>query len=58
MVKSAKKTGTNMNKLKIKMGSDYATHAKVVREAKALVKTILLKDEILLHIATDFDKQL
>jgi len=58
MVKIAKITGTNMNKLKIKMGSDYATHAKVVKEAKALVKPILLKDEILLLIATHFDKQL
>jgi len=58
MVKITQITGSNMNKLKPKMGLDYATHAKVVKDAKALVKPILLKDEILLHIADHFDKQL
>jgi len=58
MVKITQLTGSSTSKLKPKMGTDFASHSKVVREAKALVKPILLKDEILLHIADYFDKQL
>jgi hypothetical protein len=58
MVKITQLTGSSTSKLKPKMGTDFASHSKVVREAKALVEPILLKDEILLHIADHFDKQL
>ena len=58
MVKITQLTGSSISKLKPKMGPEFASHFKVVKEAKILVKPILIKDEILLHIADHFDKQL
>ena len=58
MVKITQLTGSSISKLKPKMGPEFASHSKVVKEAKILVKPILIKYEILLHIADHFDKQL
>lgn len=58
IMKISKGLGINTSLVRSRMGQDYFTSSRALKEAGGLIKHMLLKERILLHIAEHFDQQI
>ena len=49
--------GMNQKDIITKLGEDYSNEEDTIKNAKSVINKYIIKDNLLMHIADNFDKQ-